>query len=56
VRAGMSKLLSLQATWADFELMFISYGKEGLRDIRDVCVHVSIPVVSSYVSVCVPLC
>jgi hypothetical protein len=23
VRAGMSKLLSLQATWADFELMFI---------------------------------
>jgi len=24
VRAGMSKLLSLQATWADFELVFIS--------------------------------
>jgi hypothetical protein len=24
VRTGMSKLLSLQATWADFELMFVS--------------------------------
>ena len=54
VRAGMSKLLSLQAAWADFELMFISYGKEGLRDIRDVCVRACVH--ACRVQLCVSLC
>jgi len=33
----MSKLLSLQAMWADLKLMYISLGKGGLQHIRAVC-------------------
>jgi len=58
VRAGMSKLLSLQTTWADFELMYISLGKGGLQDIRAVCLCLRSCVRPCRVQLCVsvPLC